>query len=354
VTFGDKKLTAHANELLTEAKLVNTDATIQAKAVEKIAKAALPRGVTPQELYGAVGFDPAVLTNPDHRIPFAQVVSLYEQGAALTGDDAFGLHLGEADPKAFDVLGYSVINSPTFGEALDRVVRYNFIWTNGSSFAIHKTGASARITYLYLDPTITEHRHDAEMTFAAIAALGRAVTAVDWFPQSVSFQHREPRDISEHQRIFGCQVRFGAPDNELVFDSAVLRLPIIKADPGLCAVLDRHAEELLAKYPREDRLIDRLRKIIRDELNGGDAGLEHVATQLGMSARTLQRKLREQNASHQEVLDQMRRDLAMRYLREPEMAICEVAYLLGFSESSALHRAFKRWTGMTPSEFRRQ
>jgi AraC-like DNA-binding protein len=126
------------------------------------------------------------------------------------------------------------------------------------------------------------------------------------------------------------------------------------ADPGLCAVLDRHAEELLAKYPREDSLIERLRAIIKQQLSGGDASLERVAQQLGMSGRTLQRKLRDHGSSHQELLDEMRRDLAMRHLREPEMAICEVAYLLGFSESSALHRAFKRWTGMTPSEFRRR
>jgi AraC-like DNA-binding protein len=113
-------------------------------------------------------------------------------------------------------------------------------------------------------------------------------------------------------------------------------------------------EESLAKYPQEDTLIERLRTIIKEELNGGDASLERIAHQLGMSGRTLQRKLRDHRTSHQELLDEMRKDLAMRYLREPEMAICEVAYLLGFSESSALHRAFKRWTGMTPSEFRRR
>ena len=97
--------------------------TIQAKAVEKIARAAAIRGVTAQSLYQAVGLNAAVLDNPDARIPFAHVVSLYEQAALLTGDEAFGLHVGEqVDPKAFDVLGYAVINSPTFGEALDRVV----------------------------------------------------------------------------------------------------------------------------------------------------------------------------------------------------------------------------------------
>jgi AraC-like DNA-binding protein len=128
----------------------------------------------------------------------------------------------------------------------------------------------------------------------------------------------------------------------------------MKADPSLCALLDRHARELLARYPREDSLVERIRTLMKGELNGGDASLEVVAERLGMSARTLQRKLQASGTSHQELLDEMRRDLAVRYLREPGMAVCEVAYLLGFSESSAFHRAFKRWTGTTPSEFRRR
>src|SRR6266849_3303586 len=248
--------------------------TIQAKAVEKIARAAAIRGVTAQSLYQAVGLNAAVLDNPDARISFAHVVSLYEQAALLTGDEAFGLHVGEqVDPKAFDVLGYAVINSPTFGEALDRVVRYNFTWTNGSYFTVEKTDPEARITYTYPDDSPAERRHDAEMTMAAVAVLGRR-----------------------------CLVRFGAKANELRFDSSHLRLPIVKADPGLCAVLDRHAEELLTKYPREDTLIERSRTIIRKELNGGDASLERVAEQLGMSARTLQRKLRHHGTSHQQLL----------------------------------------------------
>lgn len=334
---------------------MNRVPTIQAKAVEKIARAAAAHGVTAESLYRAVGLNPSVLNDPDERIPFAQIVSLYEKAASLTGDDAFGLHIGEhVDPKAFDVLGYSVINSPTFGEALDRVVRYNFTWTNGSCFVVEKTSKVTRVVYTYLDESITERRQDAEMTLAAIVVLGRRVTDTDWSPNEVSFQHARPRDTSEHERIFRCPIRFGAPANEFLFDSSHLRLAIVKADPGLCAVLDRHAEELLTRYPREDTLIERSRTIIKSELNGGDASLERVSEQLGMSGRTLQRKLHDHGTSHQELLDQMRKDLAMRYLREPEMAICEVAYLLGFSESSALHRAFKRWTGMTPSEFRRR
>jgi AraC-like DNA-binding protein len=329
--------------------------TIQAKAVEKIIRAAAARGVGASDLYEAARVNPVGLDDPDRRIPFAQVVALYEHGARLTKDDDFGLHLGETvDLTAFDVLGYSAINSSTLGEAFDRVVRYNFIWTNGSCFSIDKGTPLARIVYIYLDESITERRHDAEMTFAALSTLSRTVTTSNLSAARVTFQHDRPSDTSEHERIFRCPVEFNAESNQYFLESSALMTPIMKADPGLCAVLDRHAEALIARYPRTDTLVERVRATIKDELSGGNASLERVAETLSMSGRTLQRKLREHGTSHQELLDQMRKDLAIRYLEEREMAICEVAYLLGFSESSALHRAFKRWTGQTPSEFRRR
>lgn len=329
--------------------------TIQAKAVEKIIKAAAARGVAPDSLYKAIELDPDVLKDPDRRIPFAQVVALYEKAAGLTGDDAFGLHVGEAvDPKAFDVLGYAVINSPTLGEALERMVRYNFIWTNGSCFSVESRGALTCIVYEYLDHAIVERRHDAEMTLAAIAALSRAVADPQLSPARVTFQHQAPLDTREHARIFRSHVEFRASQNQYFLDSRALSLPIVKADAGLCAVLDRHAAELVARFPREDALRDKVQNLIRDELRGGNAALDRIAEQLGMSARTLQRKLQTMGTSHQELLDEMRKEYAIRYLHEPEMAVCEVAYLLGFSESSAFHRAFKRWTGTTPNEFRRR
>ena len=328
--------------------------TIQASSVNKIVNFAATYGVPAPSLYRAVALDPAVLSDPDSRIPFSQLVSLYEAAALLTGDDTFGLHLGEnIDPRVFDVLGYVAMNSPTIGEALERIVRYHSIWQDGALLILEAADATTKITYSYLDRSITQYRQDSELTLAAIVALGRMVTDSDWSPVEVRFAHVGPVDASEHMRIFRAPVRFSADSCQLTIDTSTLVLPIAKADPGLRALLDRHAEELLAKHPRPDSIVDRVRSLIGAELNGGDPSLERIAHRLGLSGRTLQRRLREQGSSHNEVLDQMRKDLAQRYLQEPEMAVCEIAYLLGFSESSALHRAFKRWTGMTPSEFRR-
>jgi len=328
--------------------------TVQAKAVEKIINAATPHGVKPETLYAAVKLDPAVLSDPDNRIPFAQLVALYEKAAELTGDHNFGLHLGERiDLSAFDVVGYSALNSPTLGAAFTRVARYHSIWTDGALFKLESANDTTAVLYSYVDTIIQERRHDTEMTFATVTALCRNLATPDFALTAVEFQHEAPPDISDHLRLFRCPVHFAAQSNKLSFPSSFLSLPIAKADASLCALLDRHAEDLLEKFPPRDSLIDHVRSIIANEFRGGDPSLEHVADQLGFTPRTLQRKLQELNTSHNELVDQMRRQLAMRYLRERNMAICEVAYLLGFSESSSFHRAFKRWTGLTPKEYRK-
>ncbi len=333
---------------------MNRTFTIQAKAAEKIVRSAAARGVKPDRLYKSVNLDPSVLLDPDNRIPFAQIVDLYEKAAQLTGDTNFGIHVGETvNPTAFDVVGYCALNSSTLGDAFARVARYHSIWTDGALFTLERSGETSAIVYRYVDTSLSEHRQDSEMTLATVTALCRNVAAPDFTPTAVEFQHDQPSDISEHVRLFRCPIEFRAASNRLSFNSTSLSLPIERADASLCALLDRHAEELLAKYPPRDSLLDQVRSIITSEFRGGDPSLERVADQLGLTPRTLQRKLHEMGTSHNELLDQMRRQLAMRYLREREMAICEVAYLLGFSESSSFHRAFKRWTGVTPKEFRK-
>ncbi|MBV9210041.1 MAG: AraC family transcriptional regulator, partial [Acidobacteria bacterium] len=304
--------------------------TISVKAVEKIVNAAELAGVRAGELYRAVGLNPALLKDPDNRIPFSQIVALYEQGARLTGDDAFGLHVGErTSVKMFDLVGYAVANSPTLGDALARASRYHMIWNDGAELRLETGGALSRLAYRYLDLNGAECRQDAEMTLALIMTFGRHVTGAEWAVREARFQHSKPQDVREHERIFRAPLQFEREVSELVFESKMLSLSLIEADPTLCAVLDRHAEELLTKLPRRGGLIDDVRALLRQALNGGDPGLEAISQQLGLSPRTLQRKLKEEQTSHQDLLDEMRRDLSVRYLQEREMAICEVAYLLG-------------------------
>jgi AraC-like DNA-binding protein len=184
--------------------------------------------------------------------------------------------------------------------------------------------------------------------------VGRALTGVDWSPREVHFEHAEPEDTSEHARIFRAAVHFGCPLTRLVFDASLLELPVVGADPQLGSLLERQAEELLAGSRRDGAFAGRVRQLIKEGLPGGEARVDAACRRLGVSPRTLQRKLREEGTSFQALLEESQRALAEFYLREPGVAICEVSYLTGFSQPSAFHRAFRRWTGLTPKEFRRE
>src|SRR5678815_4017195 len=172
---------------------MGTKFTVQAKAVEKIVKAAAAHGIPAERLYHAVDLDPSVLLDPDNRIPFAQLVALYEKTAELTGDNNFGLHLGlNINPTAFDIVGYCALNSPTLGAAFARVARYHSIWTDGALFTLETSNDTSAIVYSYVDTAIQEHRQDAEITLALVTALCRTIASPDFAPAAVEFQHNAP------------------------------------------------------------------------------------------------------------------------------------------------------------------
>ncbi|MBZ5554633.1 MAG: AraC family transcriptional regulator [Acidobacteriia bacterium] len=331
------------------------ECTIQARAVLKILDAVRRAEVRSGELFDTVKLDTSALDDPEARIPYHTLVTLYEQGSRLTGDDAFGLHLAERiTPQMFDVVGYAAMNSPTLGEALMRVIRYDRIWTDGSKYRLEREGPIVRILYEYTSPDPKNCRQECEASLAGLVCVGRSLTGVRWTPLEVNFKHPCPGDTSEHGRIFGAPVRFLMPANEMVLDRQLLDQPLVKADLGLCAVLDRHATEMLDGLPRQVDLIARLRRTLAQSLRGGSPGVEALARELGMSTRTLQRRLSEEGTSYHRLLEDLRHDLSRKYLLEPGLATGEVAYLLGFSEPSAFHRAFRQWTGMTPGDYRQR
>ncbi|HEX8686469.1 MAG TPA: AraC family transcriptional regulator, partial [Pyrinomonadaceae bacterium] len=328
---------------------------IPASAAFKITDAAAASGVDREALCRAAGLDPAALADADNLIPFAKLIRLGECGARLTGDDAFGLHAGErTDARAYGLLGYLTLHSRTFGEALGSLIRFQQIRTDAVEFSLEAAGADAHLAYHYLaaDAAPGERRQESEEMLSTMVRVGRGLTGVDWAPREVHFEHARPKDISEHERIFRAPVRFARPLTKLVFDSSILALPLVGADPALGSLLERQAEELLAKSPRRGAFAGRVRRLIKEGLPGGEARVGPASRRLGVSPRTLQRKLREEGTSFQELLEETQHALAEFYLRKPEVAICEVSYSLGFSQPSAFHRAFRRWTGLTPKEFR--
>ena len=328
---------------------------IPVSAVGKILNTASAAGINPEELCRVADLDLRILEDADNQIPFTQLIRLYQHAAYLTGDDAFGLHVGERDsPKLYGVLGYVAINSQTVGEALNRLIRFQHIRTKAYKFSLEIIGSNAHLAYIYQtnDVSPQERRHEAEETLCLVIEFGRMMTGVEWTPQEVHFEHTQPENISEHERIFRAPVRFGKVLTQLIFDSSFLTTPLVEADLTLGSLLERQAEELLAKSPHDERtFVNQVQRLMRENLGNGEMRIETICQKLNIGSRTLQRKLREEGASYQKLLEETQSEMSKFYLLQPEMAICEISYLLGFSQPSAFHRAFRRWTGLTPKAF---
>jgi len=305
--------------------------------------------VDPHGLCEAAGIDPAALAG-DSTVSYARLAALYEHAAERTGDDAFGLHVGErVDLRAFDIIGYVAIHSATVREALARIARYFPLWTTSAELTWACDRSSGQLSWTYVDRAIDKARQDAEMTLVTISRIrGLAREPGLAGPREVRFRHRQPRDVSEHGRLFRAPARFGMSASALIYDREALDTPLATADPRLCRLLVDHAEHLLAQRRAAGTAVDRARVILEHAI----VDLATLAKRMGTSTRSLQRTLRAHGTSYLVLVDDVRRRQALTYLRDGTLTVGEVADRLGYSHPAELHRAFRAWTGTTPRRYR--
>lgn len=303
-----------------------------------------------------VGIDPAGAKSADAWYERDKIYALWNRLAEIADDDDFGLHVAEAQrggASTGGVLEYSARNCPNLAEAYQRVERFARLVLDGSIYRFVLDDEKGTLTLRV--PGMTRHpcRHAAEWSMASFVLKGRELIDDDFAPLEVALSVEPPASTREHERIFGCPVRFSAEVSTLTIARDVLDRSIKFADPALGAVLDRFAEEQLAKIPNGQNVTDRVRHYLTRALSsGGDPSLNAIAKDLAMSARTLQRRLKEEGQTHRELVEDARRGLALEYVHDPTLSVGEMAFLLGFSEPSAFLRAFKRWTGSSPGRLR--
>ncbi len=298
------------------------------------------------------GIDPLIFDDPDARLPHATAGRLWPAAARLTNDPDLGLHVAEGiRPGGFGVLGYAVQTSENVAAAFQCLSRYHRCLHDVAEVKLAIGRDHATLSHRLPVPG-GPPRAVAEYIVAGWLVTSRQATGVNWTPSRVRFAHPAPDDTAEHQRVFGCTVQFGQDCSELVFSREVLDLPLLKADPALQAILEAQVARALQKLPKGEAATDALRRHLAGELCKGQPILEQIAPRLHMSPRTLHRRLEEEQTSFRDILTEVRRELAARHLAERQLAIGEIAFMLGFSEPSAFHRAFKRWTGQAPLKYR--
>jgi len=311
------------------------------------------RGHDVTEILKSVHLRAATVSDPEGRIPTHKEAALLEIASRLTRDRCFGLRLGMTlKPKQFGLLGYVALSSDSLRSASVKICRYHRVLSEGIEAHLESQSDGSILTWSVIDPNAKITNQSDEISAGICVSVFRALTSTNLSPGHVEFRHRGPEDIREHQRLLGCPVFFGRPRNAMTLTEARLDLPIRTADATLLRILERYCREILGKKPKKPDIVFRVRELIVGFLSEGQPGIDRVSSELGMSARTLARRLEVRGSSYRGILDDVRHQLAIQYTSDRHLRLGEVAFLLGYNDQASFNRAFRRWTGATPSEIR--
>ncbi|MFK7848545.1 MAG: AraC family transcriptional regulator [Rhodothermales bacterium] len=311
-------------------------------------------GIDKADFLRSVGIDPDAPVDPSYMISDAAYYGFLERLAAAERNPVtIPLRVGGAmrcnDYSAFGLAWKSAVN---LRGSIERAERYWRILTSVSIYAFEPTAEGG---YMHLHREGDRRlgmRLSNEASMASIASISREVSTAPFHPIAVYFKHPAPDDTSYHEAYFGCPVHFDTNKDALLFSRASLVRPNKVGDPGISTFFDTRLEAELLKRADDNALDKQVCAKISRSLSEGVPMISDVAQHLGMSGRTLQRRLSGQGSSYKTLVDASRRQLAERLLQQTDYSLAEVAFMTGYSEQSAFNRAFKRWAGQTPRSYR--
>ena len=298
-----------------------------------------------------VGIDPAIIADHQARIPAARVFDFFQTIADKISKPDFALQAGKYwHPTQMGALGYAWMTSSTLRSAFERLVRYAHSVLGFVNITIEESDTSLSLVFDFNKESFApSFRLDANRSI--ILAMIQCNAGSDFHPQSVSFSHAEPEDISAFYALFQCSITFNADVDSLTIsleDADKLRAC---SDKQLAQLNDQLLIEYVAKLDKSN-IVERVKLAIINELGTGHISDSTIAESIFMSQRTLQRRLEENNTTFKILLNEVRQDLADSYLNDSNLSLTEISFMLGFSEMSAFSRAFKRWSGQSPSDYR--
>ena len=315
------------------------------------------QGHSSADVCRAADLDPRWFDNPNSRLPASAMERLWAAGERLTGNPDLGLHTGASyNPGALGIVGYAVLSCRTAREALDRLSRYAALLNEGLQVQVIEEndnthvqfGADDRFeSFLHRTP-----RQVMETLASGVVTTLNRLSNMTLEPTLVTFRHGAPASTTAHTRVLGATVRFAQPENRVIYRSAALQANLLSADPALLLMFEGDARRRLEQLESRGGVSGRVLHLLGEKLKGEVPSLATVASELAMSERSIQRALGEEATSFRQLVDEVRKELALEHLGRPGASAADVAFLLGFSEPSAFTRAFRRWTGSSPTQFR--
>jgi AraC-like DNA-binding protein len=296
----------------------------------------------------------ARLSDPTEMVSVSEYGRFLEVAVRLSEDRAFALHVGErAQTGALHTVGYLLLNCRTMRDAIAQFVRFAALIYDEARWELREADDRATFSYEHtaLDDDIAPL--DAEFCIAFIVGVGRHFCGRENAPREVRFRHAAPAHAAVYEQVFRCPVSFDQPRHEIVFKRGLLDVPQIHRDEPVAQLLRQRAEMLLTERGTEALLKQRIVDLVKYQPDLDSLDADSVARRLGLGPRTLRRRLASLNVSLLELVEAARCDLAREALAKAT-PIKEIADRLGYSEQSAFQRAFKRWTGMTPGQYRAQ
>jgi AraC-like DNA-binding protein len=329
-------------------------ATVLAWAIPHLLAHVAASGADTAPIRSLPGIRDRDLDDPDLRLPDSVARETWRLATEITGDDALGLHMAQALPRgALDLLEYAFRASPTLEAGFGELERHGrLLGDRAAAHLGHESGTL--VVTLGSENAGAIFRQRAEFGLALALRMARESTGTPLVPVAVHLAHPPPEDLLEHRQLFRAPLQFDQAANRLLISRIDAARPLLGADPALVGVLRRRLDRLLAEHlPEGDSTSAAVRRVLLETLDLGAVSNAVVAGHLGLSARTLNRRLRAEGTWFRGIMDAVRGERATALLRDPSVGIGEIAFVLGYSEPTAFHRSFKRWTGQTPLAFRR-
>lgn len=299
-----------------------------------------------------VGLEKSILADPDMEIPDRKFVELLEL-ISKEQDDFIGIHMAmKLRSRNWGIFGHAVRNAPDVATFLNVMAGFVNVFSQAVEERFVETSDAIGLSYRLIDSSIGYRRQDSEFSITAIIIMLREATGMEIKAKQVRFEHSGSAGAKLYKEVFGVAPKFQQSINSIMFSRSVLAIPIVDADPRLYRLSMQYLKERLLERRVERSVIVRVSHIVGRKLADGVPTLAEVADAMHMSERTLQRRCREEGVDFLHLVDDIRRNTAIDHLKNSEKNLTDIASELGYSQLSAFSRAFRRWTGLTPMEYR--